>query len=61
MMGGMKRWLDKERNRMRKTAGLAEKDASIKHKLDVAMAILQDQRKRDKPVIMDRRLNGHAA
>ncbi len=57
MIKGMKKWLDKQRNVIQKKAGLAEKEASIQRKLDVAMAILQDNRKEDLPVKHDRRLN----
>lgn len=51
----MKWWKDfKKKDMARRTPGLAEKEAAMKRKLDVAMSIL-DRRKEALPVDIDRR------
>lgn len=54
MIKRVKKWFQDQNNITRKTAGLAEKEASMKRKLEVAMAIL-NRRERDVPVEFERR------
>lgn len=54
MLKRVKKWFKDQDNITRKTAGLAEKEASTKRKYDVAMSIL-DQRKIDVAVEVERR------
>ena len=54
MFNQAKKWWKKQEAIVRKTGGLAEKEASIQRKLDVAMSIL-NRRKEDVPVSFERR------
>ena len=56
MIKRIKKWWKEDREITRKTGGLAEKQESMKRKLDVAMSILtEERRERNIPVEVDRR------
>lgn len=54
MIKRMKKWWKKQKDITKKTAGLAEKEASTRRKYEVAMSILE-KRKIDIPVETERR------
>lgn len=54
MIKRIRTWWDKQKDLTKKTAGLAEKEASTQRKYDVAMSIL-NRREKDVPVKINRR------
>lgn len=58
MFKRLKTWLTKQDNRARRTAGLKEKEEAIQSKLDMAMRMITNRRKKDSPISLNRRQNG---
>jgi hypothetical protein len=51
----MFKWITKQKNMIKRTAGIEEKAASTRRKIEVAMSILNERRKRNIEVPIDRR------
>ena len=55
MLRRCRKWWTQHQENAKRTPGLAEKEAAIKKKLDLAMSILGERRKVDLPVAIERR------
>lgn len=51
----LRKWWKKSQDNAKRIGGLAEKEAAIKRKLELAMSILGERRKMDVPVQIERR------